>query len=330
MSGLAGPAGRVVATALLMLQYGCGSPATTSLPGTLERHRLELSVDVSETIVDLPVTEGTPVVAGTLLVALDRATVAAQLEGARALVAQREAQLQELLRGERETTRAAAVAARDSARAQRDQQVRERERLRPLASAGVVSRAAFDQQVSSALQAEQALRAADALVVEQRQGTRIERIEQARRAVEQAQSELRVLQGSDARRELRAPRDAFVDALPFRVGERPAAGATLVVLLESGAPFARVFVPMPRRALLRAGARARVRIEGHAGEFEAALRYIATDPEYTPYYSLSQQDRARLAYRAEFELLGAAARQLPAGLPLDLTLIDASANDLQQ
>lgn len=292
MSGPPCAAGRVVATALLLLQYGCGSAATNSLPGTLERHRLELSADVSETIVDMPVAEGSPVAAGTLLVALDRATVAAQLAGARALVAQREAQLQELLRGERETTRTASIAARDSARAQRDLQVQERERLRPLAAAGLVSRAAFDQQSSNAQQAEQALRVAEAMVVEQRQGARIERIEQARRAVEQAQSELRVLQDSDARRELRAPRDSVVDALPFRIGERPGAGATLVVLLESGAPFARVFVPMPQRAALRAGARARVRVEGQAGEFEALLRYIATDPEYTPYYSLSQQDRA--------------------------------------
>ena len=53
-------------------------------------------------------------------------------------------------------------------------------------------------------------------------------------------------------------------------------------------------------------------------------RYLAIDAEFTPYYSLTEADRSRLSYLAEVELDGAAAAELPAGVPVEVDLQPAT------
>jgi ABC-2 type transport system ATP-binding protein len=78
------------------------------------------------------------------------------------------------------------------------------------------------------------------------------------------------------------------------------------------APFARVFLPEPLRATTRS---AKIRISGLEREFDGTVRYVASEPEFTPYYALNDEDRARLAYRTEIELT---AKRSTAGLILEL------------
>jgi HlyD family secretion protein len=303
----------------------CSASGDGRLPGTLERDRLELVADAAETIIEMPVREGARVAQNALILALDGSVAVTQLEGARAQVAAAQARLDELRNGPRATTIGAAVARRDRARTVRDNEARERERLRGLIAQNLVSRAALDQQTAVAASSEDGLREAEAVLRELQQGTRKEQIDQARRAVEQSAAQLRQLETTKSRLEVRAPREAIVDALPFRVGEKPARGATVVVLLATGAPFARVHVPEPLRARVRVGTAARIRVDGVKDEFSGKVRYIATDPEFTPYYSLTESDRSRLAYRAEIVIDSAAAAELPAGLPLEVMLqLDAA------
>ncbi len=119
-----------------------------------------------------------------------------------------------------------------------------------------------------------------------------------------------------ARLTVRAPRAGRVDALPFHVGDQPAVGAELVSMLVGDAPYARVFVPAPRRGGLRWATRFEVRVEGVAEPFMARLRSIRSEPSFTPYYALAGDDASRLVYRAELLLDSTpAAADLPAGLP---------------
>ena len=55
-------------------------------------------------------------------------------------------------------------------------------------------------------------------------------------------------------------------------------------------------------------------------EYTGHLRWIATDPAFTPYYALNSSDRARLVYLAEFDLDDA--DQLPSGVPAQVLLND--------
>jgi HlyD family secretion protein len=107
-----------------------------------------------------------------------------------------------------------------------------------------------------------------------------------------------------------------VDALPFRAGDQPPVGAELVSLLVGDAPYARVFVPAPRRAALEVGDRFEIHIEGVDRVLGATLRSIRSEASFTPYYALAGDDASRLVYRAELLLDGADVQDLPAGLPV--------------
>jgi HlyD family secretion protein len=117
-----------------------------------------------------------------------------------------------------------------------------------------------------------------------------------------------------------APRPGRIDALPFKVGDQPPAGAVVASLLVGESPYARVFVPMPRRAAIAPGGHLDVRVQGIDLPFDSIVRSIRSEPSFTPYYALAGDDASRLAYRAELVLQGESARDLPSGLPVTAEL----------
>lgn len=309
-----------VVVEMLLLLAGCAAGDDDTLPGTVERNRIELAADSDEYIVSLPFSEGARVEAGDVIVVQDREISSAGLDAARARLAEAEARFEELRTGPRATSIAAAMARRDRARVERDDAVREKERLLGLARQSLVSQSQADRQAAAASAAEASLQEAESALRELREGTRAEQLAQAREAAQSARASLRALQATSSRLELRAPVAGLIDALPYHVGERPARGATVAVLLAEGAPYARIHVPAPMRARVRAGTPATLRVDGIEGTFRGQVRFIATEAEFTPYYSLTAADRSRLSFLAEVAFDESEAMKLPAGLPVDVTL----------
>jgi HlyD family secretion protein len=79
-----------------------------------------------------------------------------------------------------------------------------------------------------------------------------------------------------------------------------------------------VYVPEPLRARFQAGTKVEVRADGAPAPVAGVVRYVSAEAAFTPYYSLTQKDRSRLAYVAEITLDDAKARELPAGLPVQV------------
>ena len=306
-------------TVVLMLA-ACSRDDGERLPGTLERDRVELVADANEAIVSLPFAEGAAVKTGDVIAVQDRALSGAEVDAARAQLAQAEARVEELRNGPLPTTIRAAQARRDAARANRDDAVHERNRLSGLVQRSLVSKSDADRQVAAADAAEAALREAEADLRELQQGTRAEQLAQARQAADSARANLAGLQTTSSRLEVRAPIDATVDALPYHVGEKPMKGATVAVLLALSAPYARIHVPENMRARVKPGNTATIHVDGVERAFAGRVRFVSSEAEFTPYYALTQADRSKLSYLAEVEFEDADAAQLPSGVPLDVTL----------
>jgi HlyD family secretion protein len=304
----------------LGLLAACTRHDESTLPGTLERDRVELVADANETIVSLPLAEGAAVKPNDIVVVQDRALSAAELDASRAQLAEAEARVEELENGPRNTTIRAAAARRDAARAQRDDAVRERDRLLGLVERSLVSKSAADRQVSAAASAEASLHEAEADLRELQEGTRAEQLAQARQAAGSARANLAGLETTSARLEVRSPIAGTIDSLPFHLGEKPARGATVAVLLASTAPYARVHVPEPIRAQVKIGTPATLRVDGIDRAFKGQVRFIASEAEFTPYYSLTAADRSRLSFLAEVVFDDTGDMSLPAGVPVDVTL----------
>ncbi len=311
---------RVCAGLLAALLCACAQHDENTLPGTIERNRIELAADSDEFIVSLPFAEGARVKAGDVIVVQDAEISAAGIDAARAQLAEAEARVEELRSGPRTTSIAAAAARRDRARVERDDAVRERDRLLGLVRQSLVSRSDADRQVAAANAAEASLQEAESALRELREGTRAEQLTQARESADSARANLRALQTTSARLEVRAPVAGTVDALPWHVGEKPSRGATVAVLLGDGAPYARIHVPAPLRARVKTGTAATLRVDGMERTFNGQVRFVASEAEFTPYYSLTAADRSRLSFLAEVVFDETEATTLPSGIPVDVTL----------
>jgi HlyD family secretion protein len=292
--------------------------------GTLERDRLELVAESNERVVETLVHEGDRVAAGAVLLRQEAGTMQPRLDQSRASVIEAERRLAELVQGPRareiEEARAAAAGAASALTTDR----REYERVRSLVERKLLSDSSLDQARARRDASAAAYDQAQARLKLLLEGTRTEQVQQAQAAVDRARAALSELQTSAARYEVRAPRDGYVEALPYKLGERPPAGAPVVVLLADGTPYARVYVPEPLRARFNAGAQVTLTVDGLAAPLRGEVRYVSAEATYTPYYALTQKDRSRLSFLAEIAVTDPAAAKLPAGVPVQVRAPDGA------
>jgi len=273
--------GRILSLAALSLTLtACGDDTALPLTGTLERDRIELVAEAQEPIVEIPVHEGDRVKAGQVILQLGTESYAAQLAQAQA-------------------ARDQAAARIPGAEATLVQAQKDYDRSLILVKQGTRAESELDQDKAALDNARATRRAAGA-------------------ALDQAQASLDDMQISADRLSVRAPRDAIVDSLPYHLGERPPAHATVAVLLDAVDAYAQVYIPEPLRARAVAGTQATLRFDGVDKAYTGTLRFISQDAAFTPYYSLTERDRSRLAYLAKVYLQPGDAASLPSGAPVSV------------
>jgi len=286
--------------------------------GTLERDRLELVAESNERLVELPVQEGDHVAQGALLARQEAGTMEPRLAQGRATLAEAERRRDELVEGPRARELDEARAAHQGAESRLAIELAEYKRIEALVSDQLVSASELDQARARRDDARAARDEARARLRLLQEGTRAEQLAQARAAVDRARAALAELEVVAERYAVRAPRPGLIEALPFELGERPPVGAPVVVMLADGTPYARVHVPEPLRVAYAPGTAVEVRIDGVAEPLTGTVRYVSSQASFTPYNSLTQTDRSRLAYLAEITLDGATAAKLPAGVPVQV------------
>ncbi len=264
----------------VLLLSACGSQDALPLPGTLERDRIELVAEDQEPIVSIPVHEGDHVQAGQLILQLDDTRYRALLADAAAA----RQQAADRIPGAEATVM---QTGKDFARTEK----------------------LVQQHVQTASALDQARANRDNAVAD---------LAAARSALHQAQASMDDTQIRLGRLALHAPRDAVVDSLPYHLGERPPAHATVAVLLDSSTAYVQTYIPEPLRARVQAGMQASLRFDGVDKPYTGTVRFVSQDSAFTPYNSLTERDRSRLAYLAKIYLDPAEAAALPSGLPVSV------------
>ena len=310
----------VILISLLVPVLNACSNNNSPLPlvGTLERDRLELVAEARESINEILVTEGQTVVADQLLASLDRSLYESQLAQLQAAADGAEQFVAELVRGPRKERIVQAKARVEGARAHVVTQRKEYERISRLRNDGLVGQADLDRAQDSRKTAQTDFEQADATLQELLAGTTGEEIAQARAHLNEARAAIETMKETISRLEIRAPRPGRIESLPYEVGERPPAGAPVVVMLADSAPYARVYIPEPLRARITPGLAARIHVDGIPDAFAGEVRYVANEAAFTPYYALTQRDRSRLAFPAEITLTDSTAADLPSGVPVEV------------
>jgi HlyD family secretion protein len=304
---------------VLLLLMSCDGNHQNVALGTLERDRIALTATTNEVVIDLPVASGSSVTKGTILVKLDDTLQKARVDKASADVAQAEANLEKLRRGARPEEVASARANVVGARSALAESQSNYNRVQSLIQQKLVSHTELDKAQAARDSNEAALQSAQEALLLLTNGTREEDLRAAEAVLHGAQAVLAMERKHLADLTIVATRDGILDNLPWNLGERVTTGSPLAILLAGKAPYARIYVPEPSRVKLNPGTKLQVHVDGLDTPIEGELHWIATQPAFTPYYALNQDERSRLMFLAEVQLPDSA-QQLPNGVPVQVDL----------
>lgn len=306
---------------LVLLLAACSGAAREDVyQGYIEGRYVLVAAQTGGRLDARPVQRGDTVEAGAPLFALDTRDEAAALAEAEARLAQGRAQLADLRSGKRpEEIR---VLDAELAEAEASERAAEQtfQRTEALTARAVSARAELDQAQAS-------LDAARARTAAARQNRLVATLEARPETIAAAQSNVAALEAAVeaartalARRSATAVAAGRIEETYFEPGEFVAAGQPVVSLLPDGAAIARFYVPEPVRARFAPGSRVALSCDGCAAGLSATVESVATDAEYTPPVIYSEASRAKLVFRVEARLDGAAAALAP-GQPIDVRLL---------
>ncbi len=305
----------------LLTLVACDSPdAAHRIVGQLESDRIEITAEVSEPIVERAVIEGQPVVAGQLLITQNTARIESRITEARANELQARARLDELIRGPRKELIIAAQANVRGAKDELEFRETDLDRAQQVHELNLASSDLRDRARAARNSAKANLENLQARLDELLTGTTPEELRQAEEALSQADARIASLQIDLERHSSVAPIDSIVDSLLFEVGERPAIGQPMAILLSGQQPYARVFVPESMRVHVMPGTSAKIFVDGLDDPLAGKVRWVASEAAFTPYFALTEHDRGRLSFAAKVDVLNADTR-LPDGVPVEVELL---------
>lgn len=301
------------------LLAGCRQEPEQAL-GTLEWDRVNCRTPASEVITDILVKEGQHVLAGTVLLTIDNRKIAQQHQDMQARQQLASWQLKELEAGPLPQTIAEARARFEASQATLKNSTEIYNRQQRLFKTSFTSQEDLDNARNVYLTRKEKTKELSEILDRLVAGTRIEQIEQARLNVASFSARVEQMRLLEEDYTIRAARDGVVDSLPYKKGDRPPAQAVVCTLLAGKRPWARVYIPGTHRSTMLPGNRYTLKIDGQKNTFTAQLRTISSEASFTPYFALSEDDRARLSYVAELDITGPDAKDLTAGTPVQLSL----------
>jgi HlyD family secretion protein len=300
---------------LLVALTACQDTENTFMVGTLERDRVEVSVESNEPIIAIHVQDGQMLKTGDLILEQDPARLERVLAQQAALRDQSAARLAELQRGPRPETIREARAQLESKQASAKNAAANLARAKEVFARNLSDQATLDAAITRWKTAAAVELAASESLEKLLNGTTTEELQQAAAALAAAQARVSQVELDLERLKIYAPVDGMLDKRLYQLGERPRINTTVAVILDAARTYARIYVPEPLRASVRPGERLTVKIDGVSRPFTGTVRWVSADANFTPYFALTEHDRSRLSYLAEINLPDAA--DLPSGVPLE-------------
>jgi len=301
----------------LMCLAACGQEPIR-LQGYAEGKFVMLAPEASGRLTAMKVAEGAHVDANDLLFQVNDEAEKAALDAAHASAEAAAARFDDAAAGGRKQEIAAAYEELKQARAAQTLARQEEARMQELFRSGDVSRARLDQAIAS-------LDAASGRVAELRQRVtlvelpaRENQLKALMAAAKEAEARARSAADALRRRSVVATAPGRVERLIRRVGDIAGPTAPAVRFLPDGQVVAVLFIPAPHLAEVPVGTRLAIACDGCPGDVEAKIASVASEAEFTPPVIYSDEERARLVFRAEARFAGFVP---PPGTPLRVETI---------
>ncbi len=263
--------------ALLVLVAACASGALACgrrekalvLSGSIEARDVEIGSLMGGRIQRVLVDEGATVKKDQPIVEFESDLIDLQIAQQESRVAQSKAALAKALRGPRTEEIA-------RARAQNQNDERERVRQKAMLDSGIVGRQSYDAAATAAETSAQTLRELEV-------GTRPEDIDAARAALNADEKQLGYLRRQRQETTVTAPADGVIESMDLRPGDLVGANQPVAKMLEPSQLWVRVYVPEPELGRVKIGQAAMLTVDTFPKrEFPGKVVEIRTQSEYTP------------------------------------------------
>jgi len=228
---------------------------------------------------------------------------------------------------------ASARAAVAKAEAVEEEARRDVERIRPLVPEQAVSRQQLDQAEARWAVARNELKSAASRLLQAKKelaqaelGWKKIRVKEhdvaaLERQRDQAEAVLNEAESVLADLTILAPASGTITTRMVDVGEVVAAGAPLLELVDLDRLYLKVYVPEVQIGKLRLGLPARIYTDAFPeAPFEATVRYIASQAEFTPKEVQTPDERVKLIYAVKLYLAANPEHRLTPGLPADAVI----------
>lgn len=304
---------------LSVFVWACSQQDTSVVYGTVERDRVSVRATSAEVIESVHVTEGSTVQQGELLVSLNNARQQLVVNQAMASASQAKSALEKLLNGERMEDLQIARAELDKAKAQSQEKTLEFRRIKTLKEKALGTQAELDLALAALQTAQASENVAEQTLQKLVAGSRSEDIASAQALSDAANAKVdwETIKLNELR--IVATRSGILDSLPYNVGDRVQENSVVAIILADTVPYVRVYLPEPYKAKIAVGSELQLHIDGIDEPVKGTLRWLSAEPAFTPYKSMSEDDRSRLVYLAEIDL-PERYKHLSAGIPVQVAL----------
>ena len=289
---------------------------TLTLYGNVEIRDAELAFDERERVARVRVEEGAAVEKGQILAELERGALRDRLAEACAERRARKQIVRRLTNGRRPQEIAEARARVRAARARADNAKRLVERLERTAESGAASAQRLDDARAELRVAEAELAARKESLDLARAGFRVERIAEAKAALEARRARVSRLERRLEETVLRAPQDGVIQSRLIEEGEMASPGQPVLVLALARPKWVRAFLPEPDLGRVKRGMRVRVRTDSFPTRaFEGWIGFISPEAEFTPKRVETPELRTKLVYETRIRVEDPK-NQLRLGMPV--------------
>jgi HlyD family secretion protein len=297
---------------------GCDRPSEEAWLGYVEAEYTYVAPLETGRIIALEVERGDQVEAGQPLFALENDAELAARDQAAAELAQAQADLDDLEKGDRPEDLAIIQAQLDEARASLSLSVPRLQRREKMVKGSIVGVEELDEAKSQILADRGNIAEYEARLAEARLPARIDKIFAQQKLVAARKAALADAEWRLSRRQETAPAAGRVEDVFFRAGETASAGQGVVSLLTPDRLKLRFFVPEPQLASVAVGQKVAVACDGCPPDLTATVSFIAREAEFTPpvIYSLTRREKLVFLVEAKPDDLS---RPWHPGLPVDVT-----------
>ena len=288
--------------------------------GVVERHSATITAPASEKISRILVAEGDQLRPSEVILLLDSTQSQYLINQRQAELQQATSQLNLLQAGSRKEAIARAEAATTAAKAEYQSAGKTLDRDRKLFRDKMINEAELDAARTQSQVMLARWKSAQAQLEELRTGPRQQEIEQAKAAVTAAKARLNSVRHQQEQLTVRSEISGVIDQLPWQVGDRVTAGTLLATVLDDQQPYVRAYLPQNLLNKITTGTEVILLPSSNKSpRYRGIIRRIHTQPAFTPFYALNEENRDRLMFLVDIDLTGDA-RKLATGLALEVLL----------